>query len=292
MSPRGWKIANVLILVLLVGYAVVAIRYCSGRERELKCTGVAIVVRDSAELGFVTPEIVRKWLADSAVKSAGLSLREVDVYEVERLLGSKDYVSEAEAYTAIDGLLHIELRQRRPLMRVVSEAGHNFYVDSTLALLPPEAYCIAEVPVVSGKLPLGFPAGSYGNPDEKKFSKERELLHNLLNFVHQVDSDDFLRALVSQIYFSEGEIVLLPRIGGQTIRFGRIDEGADIVARRLGKLSQFYRRSFSEGWWREAREIDLRFRGQVVCKMRAGYAPAVKPEQAPVRVVDVGVPED
>ncbi|MCC8062306.1 MAG: hypothetical protein LIO68_03555 [Rikenellaceae bacterium] len=273
MSPGGRKIVNVLLLVLLVAYTVVAVHYCSGRERELKCRGVEIVIRDSAQLRFVTPAIVRHWLADSGVRLNGVPLREVDVYAVERLVEGQDYVSRADAYTAIDGLLHIVLSQRRPVLRVVSESGHNFYLDSTLVLLPPQPDCIAEVPAVSGKLPLGFPADYFGRLDEKKFPRERELLHNLLNFVHQVDTDRFLAALTAQVYYDGKEVRLLPRVGGQTIRFGEIADSA-AVAGRLRKLSRFYRKSFGEGWWRSATEIDLRFRGQVVCK---GMPEAARP---------------
>lgn len=294
MSPRGWKIVNVLVLVLLVGYAVVAIRYCSGRERELKCRGVAIEIRDSAQLRFVTPDIVRGWLRDSSVRIEGGALRDMDVYAIERLVERQDYVSRAEAYTAIDGLLHVSLYQRRPVLRIVSEQGHNFYVDSTLTLLPPHPDCIEEVPVVSGRIPLGFPVGYFGNLDEKKFSKERDLLYNLINFVHQVDTDEFLRALTAQVYFDGREIEILPRIGGQVIRFGAIDGDGEEVAGRLRKLSRFYRESFSDGWWRNAVVLDLRYRNQVVCIMRPGTASRAE-ESVPMpqmNGVEAGVPED
>ena len=264
MSPGGHKILNIVLLVVLVAYTVVAVSYCSGRENEMKCTGVEIVIRDSALQKFVTPDIVRRWLADSAVRSVGLQLREVDVYGVEKLIERQDYVEQAEAYVAIDGLLHISLQQRRPVMRVVSESGHNFYVDSALVLLPPQPDCIAEVPVVSGRLPLEFPVGFFGRLDEKKFSQERELLYNLINFVQQVGADPFLVALTTQVYYDGKEVRMLPRIGEQVILFGEIADTAAVGA-RLRKLSRFYQKSFGDEWWRTAREIDLRYRGQVVC---------------------------
>lgn len=264
MSPRGSKIVNIVLLVVLVAYTVVAVNYCSGREQEMKCTGVEITIRDSAQLKFVTPETVRHWLSDSAARIEGLPLREVDVYDVENLIERQDYVERAEAYVAIDGLLHISLQQRKPIMRVVSESGHNFYVDSALVILPPLPDCIAKVPVISGRLPLGFPIGYFGRLDEKKFPQERELLYNLINFVKQVDADPFLVALTTQVYYDGKEVRLLPRIGEQTILFGEIADTA-VVGARLRKLSRFYQKSFGEGWWRTAREIDLRYRGQVVC---------------------------
>lgn len=265
MALNKRKIPHILLLVLLAVYLPIAIRYCSGRETELRCRGVEIVVQDSAQQSFVTPELVRRWLADSVGRTVGIPLRDIDVYAIENLIERQPYVSTADAYTAIDGLLHIILRQRQPAVRVVSEAGHDFYVDSTLILLPPQPDCIARVSEVSGRLPLSFPTDYFGPLDEKKFRAERELLHNLLNFVHQVDTDRFLAALIVQIYYDGKEVRLLPRIGEQTIRFGAVADSAAVAA-RLRKLSRFYRSSFAEGWWRSATEIDLRFRGQVVCK--------------------------
>lgn len=280
MSVSGRKIVNVTLLVMLSAYAVVAVRYCSGREKELKCKGVEIVIRDSAQLRFVTPQTVRHWLADSAVRTVGMPLRDVDVYAVERLVEGQDYVARADAYTAIDGMLHIVLNQRRPVLRVVSEDGHNFYLDSALVLLPPQGDCMAEVPVVSGRLSLGFPVGYFGRLDEKKFPRERELLYNLLNFVHQVDTDRFLAALTAQVYYDGKEVRLLPRVGEQVIRFGEIADSAEVAA-RLRKLSRFYRKSFGEGWWRSATEIDLRFKGQVVCKGMPVQSNPPKPVATP-----------
>ena len=265
MSSKRRKIGHILLLVLLIAYGIVAARYCTVRERELRCTGIDIVVRDSAELAFVTPEIVRRWLADSSIRVIGMGLRGVDVYAIERLVEAHEFVAWAEAYTAIDGQLHITLGQRKPVMRVVSESGHNFYVDDDLVLLPSQSDYIADVPVVSGRLTFGFPTDYFGRLDEKKFPAERELLHNLLNFVRQVDTDPFLDALTAQIYYDGNEVRLLPRVGRQVIRFGEVGDSV-AVARRLGKLSRFYRRSFADGWWRSATEIDLRFRGQVVSK--------------------------
>lgn len=265
MSPGGRKIVNIVLLAVLLVYTIVAVHYCSGREKKLECTGVEIVVRDSATLKFVTPDIVQEWLRDSGIRTKGIPLREIDVYGIEHLVEEKDYVACADAYTAIDGRLHIALTQRRPVLRVVTETGHNFYLDSTLVLLPPQGDCIAEVPAVSGRLPLGFETDYFGRLDEKKFPRERELLYNLLNFVRQVDTDRFLSALTAQIYFDGQEVRLLPRMGNQVIRFGEVSDSAAVAA-RLRKLSGFYRKSFAEGWWRKATEIDLRFRGQVVCK--------------------------
>lgn len=277
MALRKWKIVNLIIPILLVGYFVVTARYCSTREQELRCSGVDIQVADSAMYGFVTPATILRMITDSSITYNGVPLTDVDLYAVERCIALNPYVSSADAYTSIDGLLHVRLNQRHPKLRVVSEQGHNFYVDSTLRLMPPSAEYIAQVPVVSGSPVPALPIDKFGEIDEKKFIKERELLYNLINFVHQVDSDTLLSALVVQIYIqSDAEAILLPRLGGQIIRFGAI--GTDDQDSKLRKLVHFYRQSFGHGWWATTSEVDLRYRDQVVCKQRkrpAGTPPVV-----------------
>lgn len=258
-------IINILISTALVAYIAVAATYCSGQKQRIKCRSTHIVVEDSSELRFVTPEVVRNTLDANQILYKDIPIDEIDLYRVEECIGQHPYVSQTQAYTSIDGGLHVRLSQRLPLLRVISNAGHNFYIDSTLQILEPSTNYRHAVPIISGAVPLEFPNDMFGALDEKKFTKELKLLQNLLNFVGRVESDELLRELIVQIYFEEsGQVLLMPRIGAQTIRFGAI--GEDDQDSKLSKLARFYRRSFGTEWWQTAREIDLRFDNQVVCR--------------------------
>ncbi len=262
MKPVGWKIVNILVVGLLIAYAAVAVRYCSQRERALTCQRVEVRVLDSSQAAFVSPGIVQGWIKDSTRFRIGILLQQVDLRGIEELVRRQAYVSSAQAYTSIDGTLHLTIRQRHPLLRILSEQGHNCYLDSALRLLPPVPHFATEVPLVSGRVPLEVSPSFYGSLDEKKIPATVELLHNLRNFAGELGSDPFLKALIAQIYFEQAdEVLLLPRLGGRVIRFGSI---VPPTAPRLEKLARFYRKSFGDGWWQQPGEINLKYRHQVV----------------------------
>lgn len=276
MPSRKNTIVNATISVALLAYLIVSVQYCTRQEEQIVCTGMDIRIEDGDKAGFVTPQLVSKWLADSLIRVVGQPIRQVDVYRVERMIAGMPYVKTAQAYTALDGQLHITITQRHPVMRVMTEQGHDFYVDSALTVLRPQRDWTAGVPLVTGNVPLRMEAGFSGNLDEKKFILDRELLYKLVNFVHQVDTDPLLNNLIVQVYFERqadttagSDILLLPRIGLQTIRFGPL-RTVDENSRRLDKLSRFYRQSLSDGWWETAREIDLKYKDQVICVTAAG----------------------
>ncbi len=264
-----WKILNLTLLLAVAAYAVIAMRHCSQQARALTLGRLEIEVADSGQARFVTPEAIRRHLADSHLAKPGTSLQSVDTYAVERSLSEWPYISEAEAWKTLDGILRIRVSQRRPVLRIVSSSGHDFYIDTTYTRLEPQSHYTPGVPVISGDPALGFPPGEYGPLDEKKFPGEREMLYKLTNFADRVNYDPLLRDLVVQIHIdSGGEIRLLPRVGTQIILFGPLGNVQENDA-RLEKLSRFYSRSFGDQWWRTARTIDLRYQGQVVCSATA-----------------------
>lgn len=258
-------VVNVIVATVLVAYIAVAAIYCNREKQQIICRNLQIIVEDSAELEFVNSDIVRRTLSDNNIAYSGLPIDQIDLFAVEECIRAYPYVSDANAYTSLEGTLNIRLRQRVPMLRVVSDNDHNFYVDSTLQVIEPVAHYIHPVPIVSGSVPLEIANDQFGTIDEKKFTKDLKLLHNIINFVGQVNKEPFLRELIVQIYFEpDGQVMLLPRIGSQRIRFGAI--GAEDQESKLYKLQEFYRRSFGQGWWQTTREIDLRFKNQVVCK--------------------------
>lgn len=102
---------------------------------------------------------------------------------------------------------------------------------------------------------------------QKKLEKSSEDFMKLLTFVGFVEDDDFWRSEVVQIVAHTTpsnalEVELVPRSGGHTVLFGRIEQ----VERKFDKLLHFYRNALTGIGWREYRTIDIRYNDQVVCK--------------------------
>jgi cell division protein FtsQ len=194
----------------------------------------------------------RRFAHDPAMMAIG----QVDVERVERVLEEDPFVLDAEAYVGAQNRLNIRVMQREPILRVMDNNGLDYYLDAAGRQMPPSPHYTARVIVATGNLP----------PYEENF---REQENNTLNHVFQLyqllRQDEFLHALVEQIYVNNrGELTLAPKVGNQVILFGRFQQAPD----KLQRLKVFYREGLPYKGWNAYRSFDLRFNGQVVCKKR------------------------
>ena len=79
---------NLSVWAALAAYLVVATRYCSRQEEGLRCTGLDITVKDSAQLGFITPYVVRNILVSENIALTGRPLDSLNLLAVERAVGA------------------------------------------------------------------------------------------------------------------------------------------------------------------------------------------------------------
>lgn len=102
---------------------------------------------------------------------------------------------------------------------------------------------------------------------QKKLEKSYEDFMKLLTFVDHVEEDDFWRSELVQLIARTTpsgalELSFVPRSGGFTIRFGRLEQ----VEYKLDKLLRFYERGLPAIGWETFDEIDVRYADQVVCR--------------------------
>ena len=180
----------------------------------------------------------------------------LDVERLERVLEEDPFVKSAEAYIDAQDRVNIELVQREPTLRVIDNNGLNYYLDKEGNQMPPSKHYAARVRVATGNLP----------PYEAAFlEKEDYLLHEVFALNELLREDPFLDALIEQIYINKrGEFILSPKIGKQTIMFGRYQQAAE----KLSRLKTFYREGLPYKGWQAYSSFDLRYEGQVVCKKR------------------------
>lgn len=105
------------------------------------------------------------------------------------------------------------------------------------------------------------------NKRQKKLEKIEKDFSKLINFVEVIQHDDFWRSEIVQIVAhgggeSELEIELIPRSGRYTILFGKADD----IERKLSDLDAFYRNVLTNVGWDKYRTINVKYRGQVVCR--------------------------
>ncbi len=246
-------------MVIAVAIGALAISAISSREAAHVETVAPVIMPLQEGEALVTEQELLDRLAASFTKPMSeLSLADIDVQRVETVLEGQAFVADADAFVDDDLQLNILVTQRVPLLRIIAENGQNYYLDQDGIRMPLSESYTARVPVVTGNVILW---------SEDFMEQENNQLRQLMELAHELKQDDFLNALVEQIYVNtKGELVLAPKVGDQVIYLGRYHKTKTLE--RLRRLKVFYREGLPYEGWRKYKSFDLRFSDQVIARKR------------------------
>ena len=236
-----------------------------------------ISVRDSAEIGIIRPADVRRWINAAGLDPVGKHIDSIDLMAITQTVGSHDFVRTAKTSVGLDGVLTVTMDQRRPVVRIMTDNGYDFYYTADGYIVPAGRHSAHYVPVVTGHFGLPFANGFSGQlgagmeETEKKSNESYVFLYKLINFVEYIEDNEFWNAQVVQINVlpppnarTPPEIELIPRVGDHVILLGWLDG----YERKLDKLLAFYRKAMPKEGWNKWNYINLKYDGQVVCSKR------------------------
>jgi cell division protein FtsQ len=255
LKPAAWTVAVLGVFVLL-GF----VERSSARK---PIAELDIRVLGEEGVHFIDEERIRAEVFDQGGAIVGALLGEVDLARVEERLRNDPNVADAHVYTTLDGVMHVQVRQRVPIVRVFDGAGESFYIDRDGHTMPLSDRYTARVLVVTG-LPAGHGKGeaveSVHGPDAADHLLDD--IHRLASFI---TSDPFWNALIDHAVVTADEgFELVPRVGLQRVMIG----DATDLEQRLAKLKLFYEKGMPQADWRRYDRIDLRFNDQIVCTKR------------------------
>ncbi len=275
-----WRTAgSIAVWAALAVYLVWAARQCTSRERDTPARGVEVTVRDSARMAVITPGMVKAWIAAENLIPANCAASEIPLGKIERLVSSRGFVKDARVYMDMDGVVHISLSQRRPVMRFNTASGYNFYITDDGYVLPLQPHAPMWLPIITGNYVPPFERGYVGalnkapGADEKKLAENYRFLYNLINFVGFIRDDSFWSAQVEQVNVNcppgsdqgigiyDPQVEIIPRAGNHVVMLG----GLDGYREKLDKLMKFYRGGLRYEGWDTYRYINLKYKNQIVC---------------------------
>jgi cell division protein FtsQ len=256
---RNKKFILLATATLFMAYLIVSTGFVSSKQQALVCHNMQIKVCDSVMSQFISPAMVSNILSRDTVKIIGEYLAKVDRYKLEQLLNRHSVIRDTDVFSSIDGVLHINIYQRRPVVRLQT-ATHGFYIDETGYIFPLSSVYTSFVPIVTGNIPLGISSGYRGAiPEREKFLKE------LYAFAMFLDKHEFWQSQVAQVHVEKAsEIALTPQEGRETIHLGALT-GYEY---KLDKLMSFYRNVYPVDVESPYSDIDLRYSNQIVCKRK------------------------
>lgn len=142
-----------------VGYAA-ATAHTRRAARTVRALEIEVV--DSTSQGhLVSVGSVRGWIARSGLETVGVRVDAVDLTGLEQLIARNGFVEEVAAYVTYGGVLRIEISQRKPLLRLLTDGVNSYVTREGFVFAAPRASSLY-VPVVTGSYRPPFPADHAG----------------------------------------------------------------------------------------------------------------------------------
>ena len=248
-----------LLAIVITGCIVVS--YIAGVEarRPLLCKGVRIEVLDSAENSFVSATDVRRFIDRSYGNIIGEPLDSIDLTKVEHIVDSRSAVRKCQAYVTRDSMLNVKVTQRKPVVRFQKKDG-GFYADAEGYIFQLQNTYASHVQIVDGNIPLAANSGYKGDLAN---DQERAWFKSVMNVINHMEGSKVWKGKIVQIHVDEkGELVLIPREGNERFLFGQPNSLED----KFMKMEKYYTTIIPEKGSARYSTVDVRFRGQIVCK--------------------------
>ena len=151
------------VWAIIIGYMVCSIGLSHMHKAEHIVRSVNIEICDSTANGhLVSSHKVREWLLHSGISTIGTPADEVDLSGIEQIIIKNGFVGSVDTFVSYDGILHIEVHQRCPMMRLLFD-GYNAYTTKEGYVFNSPAASSLYVPVVTGSYRPPFPAKYEGD---------------------------------------------------------------------------------------------------------------------------------
>jgi cell division protein FtsQ len=267
----NWKVVfkGFAWLICLAG-VVVLMSFITVKKHEVKCTNVKILIPGADN--FIEREEIDAILKEGQGFLIGRNLVDINIHEIERSLKANPYIAFAKVYIDMDGVVHISVKQKQPVLRILNAGGQDYYIDSNGWKIPMSPNFTADVLVANGNILEGF-----NGKVDTLFTPLAADLYKTAMFIKQ---DTLWDAQIEQIFVTDNfDIELIPRVGNQRIILGN----ADSLQTKMNNLLAFYKQAMPLVGWNAYKTINLKYINQVVCEK---YDSLAMKKQAAAVVLD------
>ena len=223
----------------LIAYLIIALGFTAQSKKGLICNEVSVIIEDSLKRRFYTREDIGAIIRNGGIPILGYPINDINTRELEELFKAKPYIRRVDVYTAMDGKLAVRVKQRDPILRIITAEGKGCYIDNEGYVMPESRKYAHYVMVASGHFPGYSRLLSLGRIDVVEGDKNYKAWHDVLQLAMEINRNEFLRNQIVQIYLNrQGNFELYPRVGAHQIILGNTDNLND----KLENLSILYKK--------------------------------------------------
>lgn len=238
------KFLIILVSLVIMGYLVFAAFYFRNSSQNQVCTRFEVFIKDSSENRFVHADDIIQLVKNKDLYPVGKQMDEVNTLDIQTAIMANKLVKSAEVYSTSNGSVIVNIYQRSPILRVISDTEGDFYVDKNREIMPTSSRFTVYVPIATGDI-------------SKEFAKGK--LYDFAKFLYEnPDWDAWIEQIVVR---KNGKVELIPRAGDFRIILGTLDN----YPAKLAKFALFVKKGLNVVGWNRYSEINLSFDNQVVC---------------------------
>ena len=213
---------------------------------EKQCAGLDIKIGITEKKGFIDEREVAGIIKETLNRNPkGTAVKEFDLRKTEKTLEENVWISKAQLFFDNNQVLHVQVAQRIPVVRIIDKAGSSYYFDSSGFTLPLSMNDRADVPVFTA-VPV-------------KCSKA--LQRTILEFAGCINKDSFWVAQAAQVNcLPNARFELYPAFGNHVVDFG----DGSAPANKLARLKIFYQTVSVKKGFDAYPKLSVAFSGQVL----------------------------
>ena len=223
------------------------------KKSTLKCKDVKVLL--PGQFNFIERNEVDRILMANAGAMVGRDLNEINIHKLENALKANPFIEFAKVYADMTGIIHVQIRQREPVIRVVNMANLHFYIDANGYKIPLSDNYTAKVLVASGFIEEDF----NGRVDTLKTKMAKDLYRTAL----YIKGDTLWDNQIEQLFVDlKEDVEMVPRVGSHKIILGSTDS----LQTKFRNLLVFYKKAIPKVGWDTYKTINLKYNNQIVCE--------------------------
>ena len=252
----NWRAVFITIIwIISLGGLITLMSFIEIKKAEQTCRKVQVILPGNQF--FIERAEIDEILNSKNGFLIGRRLDGINIQNLENRLKANPFIEYAKVYLDMDGILHADVRQRVPILRVFNIIGQDFYIDQNGLKIPLSDHFTSKVLVANGAILESF--------DGKVDTLKNTLTKDLFKMAKFINADSLWSEQVVQIFVTDNkDMELVPRVGNQKIIFGNADGMED----KFRNLLLFYKKALPKVGWDAYSSINLKFNDQIVCVKR------------------------
>ncbi len=249
------KVQNVLFattcLMLLGGLAV----FAGIRQANRPVGQVIVTISNEFNNFFISEREVTSLLTRGGEERIeGSTPDELDLPALEARLKAHSFVKDAQVYRDLSGNIHADVRQNRPIARLVHPNTRlDSYLDADGHKLPLSTLFTARVVPVSRQNGAPLAASFFQDSTGQRY----------LELLRYIDEKPFWRAQIAEVFIAtNGKVSFTQQVGDQRVEFGFPEN----ISEKFAKLMVFYRQIPPALGWDTYHRVNVEFKDQIICE--------------------------